>query len=159
MQQRSQRASIAEPQGSDNIHELASYLQQCCPTTLAYWPRTTFGPRGPIGRKARLPEEDFQGCVKLCAPDRLHGTTVGLMAEHPARAQQIMLNLKAQRPYSNLLPDGTNKLARWPRTIIWSRTKTKKKARAAALQAKRAVQHLGRIHQFERAKMSHNCAA
>ena len=35
----------------------------------------------------------------------------------------------------------------------------KNKARAAALQAKRAVQHLGRIHQFERAKMSHNCAA
>ena len=41
MQRRSQRASIAKSQGSDNIDELASYLQQCCPTTLAYWPRTT----------------------------------------------------------------------------------------------------------------------
>ena len=33
------------------------------------------------------------------------------------------------------------------------------KARAAALQAKRAMRNLGRIHQFERAKISHNCAA
>ena len=52
MQRRSHRASIAEPQGSDNIHELASYLQQCCPSTLAYWPRTTFWSQRPDRAKS-----------------------------------------------------------------------------------------------------------
>ena len=52
VQRHSQRASIAEPQGSDNIQELASYLQQCCPSTPAYWPRTTFWSQRPDRAKS-----------------------------------------------------------------------------------------------------------